>query len=241
MPKQVHQSGNQRKFLAGSNMKFSLVATGLLFAFFAPDFHQSQLQSPLETIEGMVIDSSGVPVPGAWVEAENTEDIGQQISRALSNRQGMFTMRGVHPGTIRLYAYKANDIHGHPFLTSLGWYGKAVWTVVTVQPGQRVTYVKLPLGPPPGVLKLTIEDEQGRPSGGTVHFERKGGSYTMIQPGYSPDKPAEYSLPPDTEFQFKIVKDGYQTWYSKDAPDGAWLKVKSGEVISMTAKLKRSH
>jgi Carboxypeptidase regulatory-like domain len=222
-------------------MKFNSVAIGLLFALFASDFYQSRLQLPLGTVEGTVVDSNGVPVAGAWVEAENTGNTGMQISRALSNRQGMFTIRGLHPGAIRLYAYKANDIHGHPFLTSLGWYGMAVWTVATVQPGQRGTYVKLPLGPTPGVLKLTIEDEQGRPSGGTVHFERKGGFYTMIQPGYSLDRPAKYSLPPDTEFQFKIVKDGYQTWYSKEAPDGPWLKVKSGEVISMTAKLKRSH
>ena len=222
-------------------MKFGLVATGLLFAFFAPDFHQSQLQTRLGTVEGTVVDSNGVPVPGAWVEAENTGNIGLQISRSLSNRQGMFTMCGVHPGTIRLYAYKANDVHGHSFPTSLGGDGKTVWTVVTVQPGQRGTYVKLPLGPIPGVLKLTIEDEQGRPSGGTVRFERKGGSYTMIQSGYSLDRPAEYSLPPDTEFQFKIVKDGYKTWYSKDAPNGAWLKAPSGEAISITAKLKRSH
>jgi hypothetical protein len=221
-------------------MKFSLVSIGLLFALFAPDFYQSRLQLPLGTVEGTVVDSNGFPVAGAWVEAENAENIGLQISRALSNRQGRFTMRGVHPGTIRLYAYKANDIHGHPFLTSLGWDGKAVWTVVTVQPGQRGTYVELTLGPTPGVLKLTIEDEQGRPSGGTVHFERKGGFYTMTQPGYSLDRYAEYFLPPDTEFQFKIVRNGYQTWNSKDAPGGEWLKVKSGEVISMTAKLKRS-
>ncbi len=221
-------------------MKFNSAAIGLLFALFASDFYQSRLQLPLGTVEGTVVDSNGVPVAGAWVEAENTENTGMQISRALSNRQGMFTIRGVHPGTIRLYAYKANDSHGHPFLSSLGWDGKAVWTVVTVQHGQWGTYVKLPLGPTPGVLKLTIEDEQGGPSGGTVHFERKGGSYTMIQTGYSLDRPAEYSLPPDTEFQFKIVRDGYQTWYSKDAPDGEWLKVKSGELILMTAKLKRS-
>jgi Carboxypeptidase regulatory-like domain len=134
-------------------MKFNSVAIGLLFALFASDFYQSRLQLPLGTVEGTVVDSNGVPVAGAWVEAENTGNTGMQISRALSNRQGMFTIRGLHPGAIRLYAYKANDIHGHPFLTSLGWYGMAV---------------------------------------------------------------------------------------SKEAPDGPWLKVKSGEVISMTAKLKRS-
>ncbi len=223
-------------------MKFSLVAIGLLFALFTPNFYQSRLQFLLETVEGTVVDSNGVPVPGAWVEAENAENIGLQISRALSNRQGRFTIRGIHPGTIRLYAYKANDIHGQSFPTFSSGYGKTVWTVVTVQPGQRGTYVELPLGPNPGVLKLIIEDEQGRPGGGTVHFERrKGGSYTMIQSGNSLDRHAEYFLPPDTEFQFRIVKNGYQTWYSKDASGGAWLKVKSGEVTSITAKLKRSH
>src|SRR5262245_35766221 len=221
-------------------MKFSLVAIGLFFALFAPNFHQSRLQLLLETVEGTVVDSNGVPAPGAWVEAESAENTGLQISRALSNRQGRFTIRGLHPGTIRLYAYKANDIHGHSFPTFSGGDGKTVWTVVTVQPGQRGTYVELPLGTNPGVLKLTIEDEQGRPCGGTVHFERKGGSYMMIQSGYSLDRHAEYFLPPDTEFQFRIVKNGYQTWYSKDATGGAWLKVKSGEVIPMTARLKRS-
>lgn len=222
-------------------MKFSLVAIGLLFALFAPDFYQSRLQFPLGTVEGTVVDSNGVPVPGAWVEAENAENTRLQISRALSNRQGRFTIRGLHPGTIRLYAYKANDIRGHSFPIFPGGDGKTIWTVVTVQPGQRGTYVELPLGPTPGVLKLTIEDEQGRPGGGTVHFERNGGSYTMIQSGYSLDRYEEYFLPPDTEFQFRIVKNGYQTWYSKGASGGAWLKVKSGEVISITAKLKRSH
>ena len=222
-------------------MKFSLVAIGLFFALFAPNFHQSRLQLLLETVEGTVVDSNGVPVPGAWVEAENAENTGLQISRALSNRQGRFTIRGLHPGTIRLYAYKANDIHGQSFPTFSSGNGKTVWTVVTVQPGQKGTYVELPLGPNPGVLKLIIEDEQGRPGGGIVHFEREGGSYTMIQSIYSLDRHGEYFLPPDTEFQFRIVKNGYQTWYSKDASGGARLKVKSGEVISITAKLKRSH
>jgi hypothetical protein len=62
----------------------------------------------------------------------------------------------------------------------------------------------------------------------------------MIQIGFSLDRHPEYFLPPDREFQFKVVRNGYQTWYSRDAPDGEWLKVKSGEMISMTAKLKRS-
>ncbi len=168
------------------------------------------------------------------------ENTGLQISGALSDRHGRFKMRDVHPGTIRLYAYKVGVAHDVPYQSSTGGDGKTVWTAIRVTPEQRWTYVELPLGPKPGVLKLTVEDEDGAVSDGRIHFERRDASNRRLQLGHSLNGNAVYFILPDRQFQFKIMRNEYETWHSKDAGAGEWLSFKSGEVSSITAKLKKS-
>ena len=107
---------------------------------------------------------------------------------------------------------------------------KKAWRQVEVEAGRVTEGLVLELGPKYGVLKLSIEDENGSAVGGSLTFTRLDDPKRPYMIGSAPDM--ELLVPP-VAFRFQIRAKGYQVWRSKV------LKPRSGEMVRVNARLKR--
>jgi hypothetical protein len=181
------------------------------------------------SIEGVIRDLSGAAVAKASVYAYDYYNFRKRIN-TTADSDGRFVFRDVPSGTYIVHAYKENEGYPDTFFSFFDAGNHKAWRRVEVE-AEQTTNANLELGPKYAVLKLSIKDEQGNSISGSLTFTRVDDPKRPYGVGVTPN--AELLVPP-VPFRFQIEAKGYQIWQSKI------IRPRSGETVSVTARLKRS-
>lgn len=191
-------------------------------------------------VQGVVVGLPGTPIPNASVYARNMENMREEV-RGTADKDGKFAL-SVRHGKWFVHAYKEEASYPDCFLWFGGGASEKAWRVVDVQSGQSVT-ITIELGPKFATLELLINDEKDVPTGAGLKFTWQGAgdlAHRTSATGHDVSGFKRYFIPPERLFQFRIEKEGYEIWRSKNEKGGDWITLKSGETLSITVKLKRS-
>jgi hypothetical protein len=183
-------------------------------------------------LEISIQDLNGKPVPEATVYAIYSERVGGRVPRYTADAEGKVSIRNLSPGTYEIHAFKESEGYPDTFFSFFINGNQKAWKVVDVY-ADRITYLKLQLGPKYATLKLFVTDENGKPSGGSMTFVRLDDPTRPYRRGGDLSGTVTM-LVPSVPFRFDIQKDGYRVWRSKV------IRLKSDEVFSMQVHLERS-
>jgi protocatechuate 3,4-dioxygenase beta subunit len=132
------------------------IRTGFDFSLSAPG-----------AISGLVLNSQGAPIAGAFVTAERVPCCGS--GAALTNALGQYTISGLGDGSYRLQA-SASSFVGEYYSSSGGSQSAASATLVPVNPSNTTAGVNFSLGQL-GVISGLVRDNSGTPiSGATITY-----------------------------------------------------------------------
>ncbi len=201
----------------------AVLALGLFF-FKAPG------NQTTGTIEGVVRDLQGSPVPQATLWAFDSKDRPRNFE-SVTDSNGKFAFRNLPPDTYRIYAFKESAGFPYSFFFFFATSGKERLKV-TIAAGQAVRDVVLELGPKHPILRVTILNEEGKTNQASLHFIRRDNPNSPYSRGAG-DIGDSYLVPPNIPFRVVVKADGYAPWSS------AWMNVKSDETPSITARLKK--
>ena len=179
------------------------------------------------TVEGSVRDLDGRPVTGAMVYASN---IGHRRgTTTISDSSGTFVLRNLKAGTYEVHAYKESAGYADTFFAFFGVNNKAVKVVQVPEAG--TSNIVLMIGPKCARLKLSINNEEGKPVDGELTLTRV--SATNAPYGIGVNSKSDTLLPP-VLFRFEVRAKGYQLWRS------GILRPRTGEALEVTVRLTRS-
>jgi hypothetical protein len=199
------------------------LASGLFFS-------QAPGNQTTGTIEGVVRDLQGSPVPQATLWAFDSKNKPRSF-QSVANSDGKFAFRNLPPDTYRIYAFKESDGFPYSFFFFFATSGKERQTV-TIAAGQAVRDVVFELGPKHPILHVTILNEQGKTNQASLQFIRQ--DHPNIPYSRSAHETGDsYLVPPNIPFRVVVKADGYAPWSSE------WMNVKSDETLSITAELKK--
>ena len=122
-------------------------------------FSQSPGNQTTGTIEGVVRDLQGNPVPQAALLAFDSRDK-PRGAKTVADPSGKFAFRNLPPDTYTIYAFKESAGFPYSFFFFFATSGKER-RKITVAEGQTVRDVVFELGPKHPTLHLTILNEQG--------------------------------------------------------------------------------
>jgi hypothetical protein len=185
-------------------------------------------------VEGVVHDLRGASLAGATVYGVDLSRMTDRNGRTTttSDSAGRFVLHDMRPGTYSVHAYKDSDGHPDTFFSFFANNNKKAAQRVNVEAGRTIKNVVLELGPKYATLKLSIRDERGKPSGGSLTFIRIDDPKRPYSRGG--DLSGEVViLVPATPFRFEIEKDGYEIWRSK------LISPQSGQTVFVNAGLRR--
>ena len=219
-------------------MKFySLVLLGLLMLI--PLAVQRAVNPTPAAIEGVVRDSNGNTLPEASVYAVDFADIRRRFE-TTTDLSGRFMFRDLPSGNYSVHAYKESAGYPDSFF-SFFTTSKKAWQRVEVE-NDRTSDVVIELGPKYATLNLSVQDELGTAVDGV--------SLTFIRDD-DPKRPYSVGsnssaviLVPPVPFRLKVEAKGYKQLSDRgDTTSGdnsLVINPRSGETLSVTARLKRS-
>ena len=189
----------------------------------------AQAQERLGSIEGFVRDLSGNPITKATVYGYQLDNVRHRIS-TTTDSSGKFVFKGVAPGRYNIHAYKESDGYADTMFSFFANGNKKAWRPVSVQPNQKSNDINLTLGPKYAVLKISVRDQDGNPSGASLTFTRLDDTKRPYQRGG--DLSGELTmLVPAVPFRVRAERAGYKPW------DSDVLRPQPGQTVSVTAHL----
>src|SRR6266481_5263380 len=131
-----------------------------------------QVQRPVGSIHGVVVNELGQPVIAAKVFADLLD--GLQHAKALisaeTDNEGKFTVDRLEWGPYRIDAKKESE--GYPD-TSFDFYSEGRTFTASVSPGKPVANIRVVIGPKAGVISGSIADAiTGAPVNATFNMRR---------------------------------------------------------------------
>ncbi|HJP90760.1 MAG TPA: carboxypeptidase-like regulatory domain-containing protein [Pyrinomonadaceae bacterium] len=181
------------------------------------------------SIEGFVRDLSGKPITEATVYGYEVDNVHRRIS-TTTDSTGKFIFKRVAPGQYNLHAYKESDGYADTMFSFFANGNKKAWRPVTVQANQKIKDVNLTLGPKYAVLKISVRDEDGQPSGASLIFTRLDDPKRPYQRGG--DLSGELTmLVPAVSFRVRVERAGSQPWNSEV------IRPEPGGNVSISARL----
>jgi hypothetical protein len=201
-----------------------LLLTGVITA--------AQAQGGLGSIEGVVRDLDGKPIGKATVYGYRVDNVRHRIT-ATTDLSGEFIFRGVPPGGYNIHAYKESEGYADTIFSFFANGNKKAWRPITVLASQKVKDVNLTLGPKYAVLKISVRDQDGDPSGASLTFTRLDDPKRPYQRGG--DLSGELTmLVPAVAFRVRAIRDGYKLW------DSDVIRPQPGQTVSISARLVRA-
>ena len=195
-----------------------------------------QVQPPVGSIHGVVVNELGQPVIAAKVFADLLD--GLQHAKALisaeTDNEGKFTVDRLEWGPYRIDAQKESE--GYPD-TSFDFYSEGRTFTASVSPGKPVANIRVVIGPKAGVISGSIADAiTGAPVNATFNMRRVRSPNMFI--GTSVPPQFRVLIPPRTEVLVEVHAPGYNVWYypgssSQSAP----LRLQSSETVTLDVKL----
>ena len=189
----------------------------------------AQAQERSGSIEGFVRDLSGKPITDATVYGYRVENIRHRIT-TTTDSSGKFIFREVSPGGYNIHAFKESEGYADTMFSFFANGNKKAWRLVSVQASRKVKNINLTLGPKYAVLKISIRDQNGNPSGASLTFIRLDDPKHPYQ--RSGDSSGDVSmLVPAVPFRLRVEREGYTPW------DSDVLRPKLGQTLSVNARL----
>lgn len=189
-------------------MRAPLLSLLLLIAVAA----SAQAQQGLGSVEGFVRDQAGKPIAKANVYGYQLENVRHRIT-TTTDTNGKFVFQGVAPGGYNIHAYKESDGYADTMFSFFLNGNKKAWRGVVVQANRKIKDVNLTLGPKYAVLKISVRDQDGKPSGASLVFTRLDDPKRPYQRGGDLDGELTM-LVPAVRFRVRAERAGYKTWQS---------------------------
>jgi hypothetical protein len=195
------------------------------------------------SVQGIVLDGDGNPLPGARVSAHPFTDMVNSRIYTDTDEAGRFDLRGIPAGGVYLRAFKESD--GYPY-NNFAFYimPGEVMPQIHIDPGETVKGVVIQLGARAAHLNIQLTDSDGVPlkQGGGLVFDR------LDQPGptgrYERSSHAQESLlVPPVAFRLTVEVKGYEAWHYGGKhwrEDAGIISLKSGESLALIVRLKPS-
>lgn len=190
-------------------MRATLMSLLLLIALAT----SAQAQWSTGSIEGFVRDLNGKPIANATVYGYRLDNVRQRVT-ATTDASGRYTFAGVPAGGYNIHAFKESEGYADTIFSFFANGNKKAWRAVSVQAGRKTRDVNLALGPKYSSLKISIRDQDGKPSGASLTFTRMDDPQRPYQRGG--DLSGELTmLVPAVPFRVRIERPGYKTWNSE--------------------------
>lgn len=192
------------------------------------------------SIEGTVVDETGLPISRAWVRCRTTEGEFCALPRGYvdTDANGRFVMEHLPWGEYKVYAMKEES--GYPDI-SAPIYRNNSYAAASVEPNHPKSEVRLKVGPKAAVLTGWVKDAvTGKPVN----------AFVVLRPVAYPDDWSSVATlsrhyrvlaPPSTDLNLEVVADGYRTWYYGGASDPLHrkpLRLDSGAEIILDIPLQ---
>lgn len=212
-----------------------VIAALFLTAAALQDFKTSGVGS----VEGVVLDPQGNPVPDATVFGLPENDMRHQI-RATTGPTGVFTLEGVPQGSIYIDAYKESAGYPYGFFAFFKTKDDRTPVKVFVQPGQVTKDVVIQLGSKAAYLRVDLIDDRGAPvDNAQLVFTRddvRGVYKRAVHKG-------ELIMVPPVPFRLTAEASGYKSWHygGEQSQDKTGLiSLKPGQILRVQVDLARA-
>jgi hypothetical protein len=206
-------------------MKSLLISLLLLIAVVA----SAQAQGGVGSIEGVVRDLNGKPIAKATVYGYQVDNVRHRIT-TTTDSSGKFILKEILAGGYIIHAYKESEGYADTLFSFFANGNKKAWRPVTVHASRKIKDINLTLGPKYAVLKISIRDEHGNPSGASLTFVRMDDPKRPYQRGG--DLSGELSmLVPTVPFRVRAEREGYKPW------DSDLIRPQPGQTVSISARL----
>jgi hypothetical protein len=212
-----------------------LSLAALLFVSYAIVQQPTSLSSG--SIDGIVVDEKGNPLPRAEVTPDDGSPKGSLVPYYLADAQGHFHIAGLHPGTWMLLGRKLDDgymdqIMGFAFLE--GNYPLRVH----VNAGAMTSGTILRLGPKGAFVHIELIDAATNKPIPVLQIRMEQVSTPGNFLESSKDTPADLLIPP-TKVSVSISSPGYETWVAFEEGH-SYVTFRSGEHRTFLVNLNRS-
>lgn len=190
------------------------------------------------SVEGVVLDQQGKPIPDADVYANLEEDMRHPAAETTTDSAGKFLLRDLPPKRIYIYAYKESDGYPNGLWQFLNLPDDQSLVVVNVEAGQTTT-LTIKRGARFARLIVHITDENGI---------RIGAGLTLTREDQKPDRfimgtDGEVSmLVPPLPFRVMVDHDGYEPWHyggANYAGKAGLVSLKSGQTLTLNVRLRK--
>jgi hypothetical protein len=191
------------------------------------------------SVEGVVLDQQGKPIPDADVYVNLEEDMRHPAAQTTTDSAGKFILRDLPPKRIYIYAYKESD-----------WYPSGLWQFFAVPNDQALVVMKVEAGQTtPLTIKrgarfarliVHITDENGNRIGAGLQLTREdqhGDPYIM-----GTDGEVSMLVPP---LPFRVMvndEDGHEPWRyggANYAGKAGLINLKSGQTLTLNVRLRK--
>jgi hypothetical protein len=189
------------------------------------------------SVEGVVLDLQGKPIPDADVYALPETDMRTLAASATTDPAGKFILQSLQPGGFYVYAYKESDGYPNGFFRFLTAPNSQSQVAAKVEAGRVTTGVTMKLAKF-AQLKFNVVDESGKNVLATLTFRREDQPGDYIT-GTSGDKPM---LVPPVPFRLKIDADGYESWHyggANYAGNAGLIALKPGQTLNLDVRLRK--
>jgi hypothetical protein len=190
------------------------------------------------TVEGVVTDGDGRPLPGATVTSyTDARGATRDVLQYQANGNGEFSLR-LPEGKVWLSAHKDSEGYPYAFFAFYLMPGQEFPTV-EVKSGETTKGVVVRVGVKAAHLNYEVVDEDGRLVLGGFVFVRLD---QADRPHSTSALAKDDLLVPPVPFRATFQAKGYKPWhYGGDKWQGkeGVISLKSGEVLNLTIRLQR--
>jgi hypothetical protein len=189
------------------------------------------------TVEGVVVDGEGKPLPGATVTSyTQARGATRDVMQYQTNGNGEFSLH-LPEGKAWLSAHKNSEGYPYAFFAFYLTPGQEFPTV-DVKPGETTQGVVVRVGAKAAHLNYEVVDVDGKPVLGRFVFTRLDQAELYSTSALASDD----LLVPPVPFRATFEAKGFKTWhYGGDKWSGkeGVISLKSGEVLNLKIHLQR--
>lgn len=230
----------KQKFLMTFVMAMAIANVPIVWVSFARSQHGHHNALQSGTIEGQVLNLEGQPVSRATVYVDKDNSERGSVFTARTDKNGLFTLTGIPPGTYTVYGGKKSD--GYPESLAAIYMHAVRYTKVNVNADQVVRGIVLTLGPKLGLLSGMVENLSTKQpvTDVTIRLRLIDNPAYFLETGV--DKKGSFKvIAPDTPFMIEVAASGYADWRSIDqevTQGGSVMQISPGDVRRLVISLQ---